>query len=567
MKSKNKKIVAVTASTIALTLIGYASLSSYKNTDEINDNSTQLELVNNKIKDELVSKENIKETNLLEIKKSSNNDEQIIKELPVYSSINSENNYKTISNILKGISKVKNPKKIYDIDKVMKRKWVVDIGNMSYRSNFELVDGHIYVGSNGEYFNDWHTWDKKSGVYKINAKSGKLVKKFANGKMGDMDVNGLLYYKDYLFFGNDNDEFLCTDLNGEIIWRIPVSGDVEHRPTLVKRKDDDVIVFATEVGEVRAVNPENGNTVWEYYHPEFNGWKKGDNRYVFKLTTHFKRGYIFFDQPIRNDYNGDGVMDLHWNGTVLSGQNGKLIKSLPKKIKALNNDLNIIENQYPIKVGSGRNAKFVLIDNASPTIDSMTGSWIPGCYKGDKKIMVFKQDGSLLSDFIITKPSHLKSPFWWNISLFKINNNEVAFSTSEAIYIYDIINNSLSEINNFNKKTTKKSDYSEYYYVNYDLAGIVKFLPNYLNTEIGLCRAVKWEFGKKWGSNSVIKFFNVKNNNEVLSLRLPSNTKRSSFSGIEGPFIIRDVDNDGKQELLLECDEKLMCYDFSSIKL
>ena len=161
MKSKNKKIVAVTASTIALTLIGYASLSSYKNTDEINDNSTQLELVNNKIKDELVSKENIKETNLLEIKKSSNNDEQIIKELPVYSSINSENNYKTISNILKGISKVKNPKKIYDIDKVMKRKWVVDIGNMSYRSNFELVDGHIYVGSNGEYFNDWHTWDKK----------------------------------------------------------------------------------------------------------------------------------------------------------------------------------------------------------------------------------------------------------------------------------------------------------------------------------------------------------------------------------------------------------------------
>ena len=59
----------------------------------------------------------------------------------------------------------------------------------------------------------------------------------------------------------------------------------------------------------------------------------------------------------------------------------------------------------------------------------------------------------------------------------------------------------------------------------------------------------------------------VKNNNEVLSLRLPSNVKQSSYAGIEGPFIINDIDNDGKPELLLECDEKLMCYDFSSLEL
>ena len=50
-------------------------------------------------------------------------------------------------------------------------------------------------------------------------------------------------------------------------------------------------------------------------------------------------------------------------------------------------------------------------------------------------------------------------------------------------------------------------------------------------------------------------------NKEVLNLRLVSN------NGEEGPLLIKDIDNDGKQELLLECDGKLMCYDFSSIKL
>ena len=551
MKSKNKKIIAVAASTIALTLIGYASFSSYQNTNETNDYSSQSKLVKNKIKDEPVTKENIKDKTALEIKKSSHNDEHKIKDLPLYSSINSENIYKTIPNVLKGISKVKNPKKIYDIDKVMKRKWVVDIGNMSYRSNFELVDGHIYVGSNGEYFNDWHTWDKKSGVYKINAKSGKLVKKFAGGKIGDMDVNGLLYYKNYLFFGNDNDEFLCTDLNGEIKWRIPVSGDVEHRPTLVKRKDDDVIVFATEVGEVRAVNPENGNTVWEYYHPEFNGWKKDDNRYVFKLKTHFKRGYIFFDQPIRNDYNRDGIMDLHWNGynsyTVLSGKDGKLIKSLPKKIKSFDSEEIIKDGNHPIKLGIGKSAKFISLNQKD--------------FKGDKQLIVFNQNGTIYKNFNLSKPSFLKDDENWYTSLDQFSNNEALIVSNNIIYIYNLNDNSISEIKNFNKVIKKKYGYSDDYYNSYQLFGSKDYLKEKINTELGLCRLIKWEFGESYNSSPIIKLFKVLDNKEVLNLRLVSK------NGEEGPLLIKDIDNDGKQELLLECDGKLMCYDFSSIKL
>ena len=60
-----------------------------------------------------------------------------------------------------------------------------------------------------------------------------------------------------------------------------VSGDVEHQPTLIVRKNGNLIAFATEVGEIRAVELKKGNTVWKYYDSNFNGWKEGHNRFVF----------------------------------------------------------------------------------------------------------------------------------------------------------------------------------------------------------------------------------------------------------------------------------------------
>ena len=45
MNQKNKKIVIVTVGAIALSLIGYASFSINENSNEINDNSNQSELV------------------------------------------------------------------------------------------------------------------------------------------------------------------------------------------------------------------------------------------------------------------------------------------------------------------------------------------------------------------------------------------------------------------------------------------------------------------------------------------------------------------------------------------
>ena len=492
-------------------------------------------------------------SSLINEEKSNNNTEKIektekVKKLPIYSSMNSTSAIPK-SVLLKGINKVSNSKKHYQSDQVFDKMWDVDIGNMSYRSNFEMVDNHLYVGSNGNYFNDWHTWDEKSGVYKINLNNGQIKTKFADGEMGDMDVNGLLYYNRNLFFGNDNDEFLCTDLDGNLIWRIPVSGDVEHEPTLIKRKNGNIIVFATEVGEVRAVSPKNGNTVWNYFHPKFDGWKEGNNRFIFKLKTHFRSGYIFFNSPTIADFNRDGVMDLVYNGydkTILNGINGKVIKnySIDRQDTLFSN----VSDSYhdPISLGKGKNTKIL-----SP-------EYIMGSDDDEKRIMIYDQNGNIINQLSVKKPERFKDFSYWYLTPKKLNNNEVAFISDEIIHIYNSKDNKFSKIQNFNSITKEKSEYGDYYNYRSNFYGIVEILSNKINTEKGLCRLIKWESYKDW-KHAIIKVFSVNDNKELLTISLPSTA--------EGPMLVRDINGDGKEELLVECDGRLICYDISTLKI
>ena len=138
-----------------------------------------------------------------------------------------------------------------------------------------------------------------------------------------MDVNGLLAYNNKYYFGNDNDEFICMDISGKTHWTNFTSGDIEHEPVLIKINQQHVIVYASETGEVRAVNPDNGKTIWEYYSPNFKGWKPGDNRAVFKVKSFFKNSTDFFTKPLITDLNKDGVNDL-------------LYMTYPKEIFAIN---------------------------------------------------------------------------------------------------------------------------------------------------------------------------------------------------------------------------------------
>jgi outer membrane protein assembly factor BamB len=191
----------------------------------------------------------------------------------------------------------------------LNQNWTSPIGNVSFRTNIAYLNGDIVIGSNGGNYMDYFL-DKGNGINVLDPITGKIKWSFANERFGDMDVNGVLVYDNRIYFGNDNDEIICADSKGKIIFRQDASGDIEHRPILLNSPAGDQIVFAMETGEVRSINPISGKINWTYYHPEFDGFKVNDNRTTFKLKMHFYSGDRFFLEPKVIDINKDNVKDL-----------------------------------------------------------------------------------------------------------------------------------------------------------------------------------------------------------------------------------------------------------------
>ena len=96
------------------------------------------------------------------------------------------------------ISNNLDPQEISDL----KINWSAPIGNVSFRTNIDFLDGNLIIGSNGGNYMDYFI-DKGNGVYILDPKTGKTQLNFANESFGDMDVNGVLVYKDRIYFGND----------------------------------------------------------------------------------------------------------------------------------------------------------------------------------------------------------------------------------------------------------------------------------------------------------------------------------------------------------------------------
>lgn len=215
------------------------------------------------------------------------------------------------------------------VDHALKLHWSYELGKTTHRSEIAVLNNSLFIGSNGSHFMDWNL-DDNNGVVQLNKKTGKKIRSLANESFGDMDVNGIVSFNNTVIFGNDNDEILCYADDGIQQWRIPTSGDVEHAPVILKTKNHgSIVVFATEMGEVRALNPTNGNTIWKHYNEDFEGWKMGDNRTLFKVKMHFTSGMIYFSKPAILDVNKDGTKDLIYGCNkrriAISGENGKVL--------------------------------------------------------------------------------------------------------------------------------------------------------------------------------------------------------------------------------------------------
>ncbi len=428
-----------------------------------------------------------------------------------------------------------NPKendRLPEIGKTFPLLWKEDIGRVSFRSNVIFNGNDLIIGSNGNYFMDYFYYDKTSGVYILNRQNGKTKKCFSGDCLGDMDVNGLLLYNQKLYFGNDNEEFFCTTPDGKTIWKKPTSGDIEHEPVLIEGKDKKYIVYASESGEVRAVEPETGNTVWTYYTPDFNGWKPEDNRTIFKVKSYFSNTISFFTKPELRDLNNDGVLDLLYltydnKLYAINGNNGQLFWCFS------NNENLEFQNMV---TGSGVASTPILFYSTYKGPNKYCSYQITLNAKGKciKKDSTFQTETGLSLNNICTK------------------NNKMILASNESLLIYE--KNILTDTISRNFEGVSK----------YAFSGT----NNKISRNFGDALLSNNTFPYKGSKNCVLLLNQHDYANfdygfiEIISLDTKQVIERFELpASSEMTPIVKDVNQDGYLDLLVNCtDGFLYCY-------
>lgn len=410
--------------------------------------------------------------------------------------------------------------KISPVETSLKILWKKQVGNVSHRTKPVLKDGKIIIGSNGQHFMDFRTIDNGNGVYVLSLNNGKQIRHFAGEKFGDMDVNGIVSIDDKILFGNDNDEVLCYDIDGKQKWQILFSGDVEHAPAIVSIDGKKIPVFATETGEVRAINPNDGTTLWSYYHPTFSGWKTGDNRFVFKVKMHFSSPQVFFNEPALIDLNQDGTDDLIYNCDqesliAINGLNGK--------------------KMWSYKPANGR----MYMGREKPIVLKQEKRIVFNVYKSSEQtnsIEYLSFNGKHLHSFDLNHSgspllSHFDHTLFTTKGIVLLDKDRVSFKTDEALFVYD------------NTKKKKQVRYSD---------GQVSQSSFMFSGEE--CVAVVFQNDLKHYNQGTLAIMGTKSGQIHFETALIQN---SEFTPV-----IADVNKDGTLDILVACyDGNLYAYE------
>lgn len=148
-------------------------------------------------------------------------------------------------------------------EKTFPLQWKTKIGFTTYRTNMIFYKGDIYIGSNGNDRNG--RVDEMDGTVCLDAKTGKIKRLMVSPMAGDNDVTGIAVDDDKLYCGSDNFDFYCYDLgSGKELWKYAVPGDVESVPVLADFNGDGKkdVFFSVEGHGFYALNGLNGDLIW-----------------------------------------------------------------------------------------------------------------------------------------------------------------------------------------------------------------------------------------------------------------------------------------------------------------
>lgn len=421
------------------------------------------------------------------------------------------------------------------IEQAFKLIWKAKTGIATFRSNVLFDQNDLIIGSNGSQLMDYNFIDTASGVYIVDRHNGKIKRHFGEEVMGDMDVNGVMQYNNQFYFGNDNEEFLCTTPKGEIVWRNPASGDIEHEPVLLDIRGKTYIVYATEEGEVQAVDPSSGVSFWTYYTPDFNGWKPGKNRNLFKVRAYFRNSSSFFTKPVMLDLNKDGIKDLVYNTYdskiyAINGLNGKLLWDYDH---------------------DGQLSVFSVVDdqNAEPAL-LMAGSKWRDYDKYDYKLLRLDRNGKMKTLFAgsfgngfglnALKVSHdqLLIPCTDSLAIFSLKTNQIEWIDRSLTYLFQYTYPNSEKFERVESRNARDPLIAQQF-INYNGdSSCVVLISQYdrANYQLGVL--------------------------EIISLKEKKLHKRFSLpASSEMVPIITDVNQDGRKEILVNCSDGFTyCY-------
>lgn len=429
-----------------------------------------------------------------------------------------------------------NSKPFPPIETAMPLKWKAAIGNASFRSTILFDKENIIIGSNGKHFRDYRYTDKKAGVYILSAKTGQIKKHLAEYEYGDMDVNGIVELNGRIYFGNDNEEFNCATTDGRMLWTQQVSGDVEHEPVVIDNVGKKMIVYATENGELTAIDPISGKPIWRYYTKEFSGWKPNENRLAFKVKAYFSNTVSFFTRPYLTDINSDGVKDLiyvTYDSKVLaiSGANGKELWKFEQEGHYLGIGTAMLKE--------GNAAVFVLTDREYDE-----------AFKCTYRLIYLNNRGKVLKKIHLSEQEYIRG-----INTVRLSDKQALFNTGDTLFV--ISEQGITEKISHTLEYETSGTLTNFQYKRNSSESLMaeKIFPYRGNKR---CLMVLNQYDYLFQNQAFIEIISFENKTTIAKYALPGTG--------EMPPVIKDVDGDGKLDLLINCfDGQLYCYALETI--